>query len=179
MLTDPERANRVFEPSTLITVNIPNVLDRRSLFLGRFERRGPIPDNLSALIGNNATDRCTHDAPQLEGYRARARNGENVGPDGWSEILIAERPRTWAYVKPAADPNLPNHFDTLQCNILDACYGSACIGPIKVNYMFFRASRMPGSTSHPRSQWNDLVQATASAWRLVVGEELWRGALAR
>lgn len=156
----PDEARARLRDAKSVLVSIPNISDRKDLFLGKFERGAPMPDAFSVEIGEALDVNCLGEAEDLNRLRTKINSGEvKPGEDGWAEFRGEAAPRTWTYLRVKRGEGLPEHFDSIRCNYHTACQATSCVKPnTAFTYRFNRESLK-------RDQWNAVIARAAEVMR--------------
>lgn len=156
----PDESRARLRDAKSVLVSIPNISDRKDLFLGKFERGAPTPDAFSVEIGEVLDVNCLAEAEDLNRLRTKINNGEvKPGEDGWAEFSSETTLRTWTYLRAKRGEGLPEHFDSIRCNYHEACSATACVKPnVAFVYRFNRDILK-------RDQWNAVIARAAEVMR--------------
>jgi hypothetical protein len=156
----PDEARARLRDAKSVLVSIPNISDRKDLFLGKFERGAPMPDAFSVEIGEVLDVNCLAEAEDLNRLRAKIGSGEaKPGEDGWVEFRSEKAPRTYTYFRKNHGEGLPEHFDSIRCNYHTACMATSCVKPnVAFVYRFNRDVLK-------RDQWHAMIARAAEVMR--------------
>jgi hypothetical protein len=138
VIVDPERARKFFSSTTLINVGMPNLMDRKGLYLGRFPRSNFRSFKAGVAIGEGALASCESWASRFARLKATLGSDDpRVGPDGWAEFVEGKNPLILAYVR----THDHQFFPGLSCDYFSTCGSTKCLGTdVSISYRFYGKS---------------------------------------
>jgi hypothetical protein len=93
IIAEPDLARKFFSGASLLYVNIPNLIDRKGLYLGKFPRSDFRSFSASLVVGEGATIGCEGAAARLTQLRASlAPHDPRIKETGWAEFETTKHP---------------------------------------------------------------------------------------
>ncbi|MDE2471483.1 MAG: hypothetical protein KGL35_22830, partial [Bradyrhizobium sp.] len=127
IIAEPDLAQKLFSDARLVYVDIPNLIDRKGLYLGQFPRSDFPSFSASLVIGEGAQAGCEYAAARS------ARLSADLAPDdarikatGWAEFETSKHPLSLTYVRP--DASHPDFFPGISCDYFNFCGSDKCVG---------------------------------------------------
>jgi hypothetical protein len=162
VIAAPAKARQFFADNKIRNVLIPNLYNRHSVFLGRFDRKKLYNFVFSVEFGSEALANCEAWSRTFSDYRKElVAKRMPTDANGWGEFSDPRSPPRTYYVRANDIAGLPQYFDSFACNSLNSCVATACMNS-KASFVY----RFPYS-SHKRDTWNDVVRNAAAVYRFL------------
>jgi hypothetical protein len=138
VIVEPERAQKLFSTASLINVIIPNLIERKDLYVGKFLRSDFRSFEAGLAIGEGALTNCESWATRFARLKASlASDDARIGPSGWAEFQESKSPLILAYVRTPLDAYHQNFFPGISCDHVSTCGSTKCLGTdVSVSYRF-------------------------------------------
>jgi hypothetical protein len=154
VIVDPERARKLFSSTNLIYVVIPNLMDRKELYLGKFPRSDFRSFSAGLAIGEGALTSCEGWATRFAQRKASlAPDDPRIGPSGWAEFEKSKSPLVFAYVRSPLDADHQGFFPGISCGFFGTCGSTKCLGAdTSVSYQF-NGKQFNGKATIEQRDW--------------------------
>ncbi len=135
----PADARRLFDSTDLLYVNLPNLIERPGLFLGKFPRSEFKSGGAGFAVGKGALARCKDWAETFSKLAAGlTQNDSRLSGDGWAEFKLSDNPLQLAYVR-SPQHSAKTFFPGVSCNYFNGCGLSKCLtADLTASYGFSR-----------------------------------------
>jgi hypothetical protein len=133
----PAAAKQLFESAKLVSVKLPNFIDRSGLYLGKFPRLEFNSVDAGFAVGQGALAACPDWAQTVSRLSdSLIRNNRTLSPDGWAEFKLTERPIILVYVRSPRDAS-KTFFPGISCDPFKYCGSTKCLTPdLAASYSF-------------------------------------------
>jgi hypothetical protein len=144
VIVAPDDARKMFNEARLINVLTDNGMDRKGLWLGKFDRSELRAVSMGIAIGAGAIGNCDAWEREFASLKAKlAPNDPRIGGDGLAEFPLVSR----VYVQTREQ----SIFSGISCDTLNFCYVSKCLGnEVGLTFNF-------PEKSYGRSSWEELT----------------------
>jgi hypothetical protein len=135
----PADARRLFESTDLISVSLPNLMERPGLFLGKYPRSEFKSGRAGFAVGKGALAGCESWAETFSKLAAGlSQDDPRLSGEGWAEFKLDDSPLLLAYVRSPYD-SVKAYFPGVSCNYFKGCGVSKCLtANLTASYGFSR-----------------------------------------
>jgi len=138
VVAEPDLARKLFSNANLINVSIPNLIERKDLYVGKFLRSDFRSFKAGLAIGEGATTDCQSWTTRFTNLKAGLTPDDSrIKPTGWAEFEEGRNPLVLAYVRLPSAADRQNFFPGISCDYFSTCGSTKCVGTdVSVSYRF-------------------------------------------
>jgi hypothetical protein len=138
----PATARRLFQSTSIVSVDLTSLLAMQSSFLGKFQLSKVESVSVSVAVGQNAVNGCQSWAEIFSRLAdIVAHDNRPLSASGWAEFKLSERPLALGYVRSPLDSEQA-FFPGVSCNYFKRCSATKCLSPDVVASYRFNGSRV-------------------------------------